>query len=89
MVAMISTLIERGNAYAAEGHVLFSVPSDPEYGILSRRDRRRGDSKHAHILKVKSLIPLGDHRWLDPFGIRCGDDLVVNVGDVAGIGQAI
>ena len=39
MVAMIATLIERGNAYAAEGHVLFNVPSDPEYGILSRRDR--------------------------------------------------
>src|SRR5689334_19841300 len=39
MVAMIERLIERGNAYAAEGHVLFSVPSDPDYGVLSRRDR--------------------------------------------------
>ncbi|MEO7813944.1 MAG: cysteine--tRNA ligase [Sphingomicrobium sp.] len=39
MIAMIATLIERGNAYAAEGHVLFNVPSDTEYGILSRRDR--------------------------------------------------
>ncbi|WP_294123398.1 cysteine--tRNA ligase, partial [Sphingomonas sp.] len=39
MVAMIAELIERGNAYAAEGHVLFSVPSDPDYGALSRRDR--------------------------------------------------
>ena len=39
MVAMIATLIKRGNAYAAEGHVLFNVPSDPDYGILSRRDR--------------------------------------------------
>ncbi|MDL2340402.1 MAG: cysteine--tRNA ligase [Pseudomonadota bacterium] len=39
MIAMIATLIERGNAYAAEGHVLFSVPSDPDYGALSRRDR--------------------------------------------------
>jgi cysteinyl-tRNA synthetase len=41
MIAMISALIERGNAYAAEGHVLFSVPSDPEYGSLSRRDREQ------------------------------------------------
>ena len=41
MVALISTLIERGNAYAAEGHVLFSVPSDPDYGVLSRRDREQ------------------------------------------------
>jgi cysteinyl-tRNA synthetase len=39
MVAMIEKLIERGNAYEAGGHVLFSVPSDPDYGALSRRDR--------------------------------------------------
>ena len=39
MVAMIERLIQHGNAYEAEGHVLFSVPSDPDYGILSRRDR--------------------------------------------------
>ncbi len=37
MVALIATLIERGHAYAAEGHVLFSVPSMAEYGQLSRR----------------------------------------------------
>ena len=41
MVAMIERLIERGNAYEAEGHVLFSVPSDPDYGVLSRRDREQ------------------------------------------------
>jgi cysteinyl-tRNA synthetase len=35
MIAMIETLIERGHAYPAEGHVLFSVPSMPEYGRLS------------------------------------------------------
>ena len=39
MVAMIERLIELGNAYEAEGHVLFSVPSDPDYGVLSKRDR--------------------------------------------------
>ena len=39
MVAMIAELIEAGNAYEAEGHVLFSVPSDPDYGVLSGRDR--------------------------------------------------
>jgi cysteinyl-tRNA synthetase len=39
MVAMIERLIERGNAYEAEGHVLFSVPSWSDYGELSRRDR--------------------------------------------------
>ena len=39
MVLMIQRLIELGHAYEAQGHVLFSVPSDPEYGALSRRDR--------------------------------------------------
>jgi len=41
MVAMIERLIERGHAYEAQGHVLFSVPSDPDYGVLSRRDREQ------------------------------------------------
>ncbi|WP_265529156.1 cysteine--tRNA ligase [Sphingomicrobium marinum] len=39
MIAMIEALIEKGHAYEADGHVLFSVPSDPDYGALSRRDR--------------------------------------------------
>jgi len=39
MIAMIERLIGLGNAYEAQGHVLFSVPSDPGYGVLSRRDR--------------------------------------------------
>jgi len=39
MIAMIERLIGLGNAYEAEGHVLFSVSSDPDYGVLSRRDR--------------------------------------------------
>jgi cysteinyl-tRNA synthetase len=38
MVAMIGELIAKGHAYAAEGHVLFDVASDPDYGALSRRD---------------------------------------------------
>jgi cysteinyl-tRNA synthetase len=39
MIAMIGRLIETGNAYEADGHVLFDVPSDPDYGRLGRRDR--------------------------------------------------
>jgi cysteinyl-tRNA synthetase len=39
MIAMIDRLIGLGHAYEAEGHVLFSVASNPEYGVLSRRDR--------------------------------------------------
>jgi len=39
MVAMIERLVASGHAYAAEGHVLFHVPADPDYGALSRRTR--------------------------------------------------
>ena len=39
MIAMIEALEARGIAYAAHGHVLFSVAADPDYGSLSRRDR--------------------------------------------------
>ena len=41
MVGMIQRLIELGHAYEAEGHVLFSVPSDSDYGVLSKRDREQ------------------------------------------------
>ncbi|AVI63492.1 cysteine--tRNA ligase [Halomonas sp. GFAJ-1] len=37
IVSLIKTLIERGHAYEAQGHVLFHVCSYPEYGELSRR----------------------------------------------------
>ncbi|MGQ0665111.1 MAG: cysteine--tRNA ligase [Pseudomonadota bacterium] len=39
MIAMIETLIARGHAYAADEHVLFSVPTKPDYGKLSGRSR--------------------------------------------------
>jgi cysteinyl-tRNA synthetase len=39
MIALIQRLIDKGHAYAAEGHVLFSVPSMSDYGRLSRRTR--------------------------------------------------
>lgn len=37
MIRMIDTLIDKGHAYEAEGHVLFSVKSYQEYGALSGR----------------------------------------------------
>ncbi|HSH26145.1 MAG TPA: cysteine--tRNA ligase, partial [Wenzhouxiangella sp.] len=40
IIAMIERLIEKGCAYAAEDHVLFSIESAPDYGELSRRDMR-------------------------------------------------
>ncbi|MBT8422181.1 MAG: cysteine--tRNA ligase [Gammaproteobacteria bacterium] len=40
MIAMIERLIAGGNAYVAEGHVLFDVGSFEDYGRLSKRDLR-------------------------------------------------
>lgn len=39
MIAQIEQLIDRGHAYAKDGHVLFDVPSYNEYGRLSGRSR--------------------------------------------------
>ena len=36
MIALCETLIAKGHAYAADGHVLFDVPSMKNYGELSR-----------------------------------------------------
>jgi cysteinyl-tRNA synthetase len=39
MIAMTERLIARGNAYEADGHVLFAVATDENYGKLSGRNR--------------------------------------------------
>ncbi|MCH7833297.1 MAG: cysteine--tRNA ligase, partial [Proteobacteria bacterium] len=39
MIELVAKLLESGNAYEAEGHVLFSVPSMPDYGKLSKLNR--------------------------------------------------
>jgi cysteinyl-tRNA synthetase len=39
IIAQIEALLEAGNAYVAEGHVLFNVPSYRDYGALSGRSR--------------------------------------------------
>lgn len=39
MIAFIEELIKNNHAYAADGHVLFDVPSFPAYGGLSGRNR--------------------------------------------------
>jgi cysteinyl-tRNA synthetase len=39
MIEIIQSLIKRGHAYEAEGHVLFHVPSFASYGKLSGRNR--------------------------------------------------
>ena len=39
MIALMEKLIAAGHAYAADGHVLFNVPSYPAYGALSGGNR--------------------------------------------------
>lgn len=39
MIALIQKLIDQGHAYESDGHVLFHVPSFPNYGGLSGRSR--------------------------------------------------
>jgi len=40
MIDMIETLVDKGFAYVADGHVLFDVSSYERYGELSKRDLR-------------------------------------------------
>jgi len=40
MIAMIELLVEKSHAYEADGHVLFDVSSDKNYGSLSKRNLR-------------------------------------------------
>jgi cysteinyl-tRNA synthetase len=39
MLSMIASLVEKGAAYEAEGHVLFHVPACESYGAISKRSR--------------------------------------------------
>jgi cysteinyl-tRNA synthetase len=79
MKTLIERLIVSGNAYAAEDHVLFSVPSMPDYGRLSKRSLdemvagarvdvapyKRGDMDF--VLWKPSKV--GEPAWPSPAGI--------------------
>lgn len=40
MIALVQRLVDNGHAYVAEGHVLFSVESMPNYGRLSKKSMK-------------------------------------------------
>ncbi len=83
MVKMIETLLERGNAYVADGDVYFRIDSFPRYGALSHLDRS-GLRAGARVVKDKyekesasdfalwKRAQPGDHElgaaWDAPFG---------------------
>ena len=62
-IAEMRTLIERliasGNAYVADDHVLFSVPSMPDYGRLSKRLARRDDRRRPRRGRALQARPDG------------------------------
>jgi cysteinyl-tRNA synthetase len=79
MIAMIEALIAKGHAYApGDGHVLFDVPSMPEYGQLSRLDRREviegarvevaGNKKDAADFVLWKPSSVEQPGWESPWG---------------------
>lgn len=56
MINMVATLIEKGNAYESQGHVLFDVKSMADYGKLSNRsldDMLAGASERVEVADYK------------------------------------
>ena len=78
MVDIIARLVASGHAYAAEGHVLFDVPSMPDYGLLSRRSLDEMEAgARVDVAPYKRgpmdfvlWKPSGDHEpgWTSPWG---------------------
>jgi cysteinyl-tRNA synthetase len=83
-IAEMRTLIERllrsGNAYVAAEHVLFSVPSMPDYGKLARRpleEMRAGERVAVEAYKRDPMdfvlwkpSESGEPAWPSPAGIK-------------------
>jgi cysteinyl-tRNA synthetase len=84
MVAMITTLLERGFAYVAEGDVYFRIESFPRYGALSHLDRSglragarvvadRYDKESVSDFALWKRAQPGDEKlgaaWDAPFGL--------------------
>src|SRR5271156_5920502 len=80
MRALIERLVASGNAYVAEDNVLFSVPSMPDYGALSKRplDEMIAGArvevapykKDAQDFVLWKPSKPGDPAWPSPAGIK-------------------
>jgi cysteinyl-tRNA synthetase len=80
MKRLCALLVERGHAYVAEGHVLFSVASMPEYGRLSNRTLEEMDAGARVEIAPYKRDPMdfvlwkpskpGEPAWPSPCGIQ-------------------
>ncbi len=84
MIELVSTLIDSGHAYEAQGDVYFAVRSYPQYGKLSGRDIDEAQSGHRELradgqgLEDRKRDPLdfalwkaakpGEPSWKSPWG---------------------
>ncbi|MDR2713927.1 MAG: cysteine--tRNA ligase [Coriobacteriales bacterium] len=78
MIELISGLVEKGNAYEADGDVYFAVRSYPDYGKLSGRDidamksgaRVEVDTRKRDPLDFAlwKAAKLGEPSWASPWG---------------------
>ena len=79
---LIERLVEGGNAYVAEDHVLFHVPSMPDYGRLSRRSTDELEAGARVDVAPYKKDPMdfvlwkpsrdGEPSWPAPCGIEIG-----------------
>src|SRR5262245_28553912 len=80
MKALIETLVVRGHAYVAEGHVLFNVPSMKDYGKLSNRSLEEMEAGARVEVAPYKRDPMdfvlwkpskpGEPAWPSPCGIK-------------------
>jgi cysteinyl-tRNA synthetase len=80
MKALIERLVAAGHAYVAEEHVLFHVPSMPDYGALSKRPLDEMEAGARVEVAPYKRSPLdfvlwkpsksGEPAWPSPAGIR-------------------
>ena len=80
MRTLIERLVKSGNAYVAAEHVLFSVPSMPDYGKLARRsldEMRAGERVAVEAYKRDPMDFVlwkpsepGEPAWPSPCGIK-------------------
>lgn len=79
IIALTERLIERGHAYVADnGDVMFAVPTDPNYGLLSRQDLEQLQAgARVEVADVKrnpmdfvlwKMSKPGEPSWPSPWG---------------------